>query len=104
MSWTNKQQRLAEVNLLAPYSDLGLLILRIGLALVYIEHGSPKITPNSPMKGTAGVTGFFKQLGIRMSVLSAWIVALLETVGSVLLILGIDTPGLSLTRLRKGQK
>lgn len=72
----------------APYSDWGLLILRVGLAAVFIAHGWPKI------KGVAGVSGFFAQMKIPFPLLSAWIVALLETVGSVLLILGFGTRAL----------
>jgi len=78
-------------SIFAPYSSVGLLILRIGLAVVFIAHGWPKINPNSPMKGITGVTAFFKQAGVVMPGLLAWVVALLETVGSVLLILGLGT-------------
>jgi putative oxidoreductase len=78
-------------NIFAPYHDLGPLVLRIGLALVMLAHGWPKINPNSPMKGVAGVTGFMKQLNVPMPGLLAWVVALLETVGAVLLILGLGT-------------
>jgi putative oxidoreductase len=75
----------------APYHDWGLLILRIGLAIVFIAHGWPKINPNSPMKGITGMTGFLTQMGVPMPALFAWVVALLETIGSVLLILGLGT-------------
>jgi putative oxidoreductase len=75
----------------APYHDWGLLILRIGLAIVFIAHGWPKLNPNSPMKGVTGMTGFLKQMGVPMPTFFAWVVALLETVGSVLLILGLGT-------------
>src|SRR5579859_2052952 len=78
-------------NLLAPYHDLGLLVLRIGLAVVFIAHGWPKINPNSPMKGITGLTGFLKQLKVPLPTFFAWVVALLETVGSVLLIVGLGT-------------
>src|SRR5260370_35921403 len=78
-------------NLFAPYSNVGLLILRVGLAVVFIAHGWPKINPNSPFKGIAGVTGFFKQMGVVMPGFFAWVVALLETVGAMLLILGLGT-------------
>src|SRR5205809_3447256 len=78
-------------NLFGPYADLGLLILRIGLALVMIAHGLPKINPNSPMKGIAGMEGFLKQMNVPMPTFFAWVVALLETVGAVLLIIGLGT-------------
>lgn len=71
--------------LLAPYSDWGLVILRVGLAAIFLAHGWPKIN------GIAGVSGFFAQLKIPMPTLSAWIVALLETVGAVLLVVGFGT-------------
>src|SRR3954468_21945981 len=73
------------------HPSVGLLILRVGLAVVFIMHGWPKLNPNSPMKGTAGFAGFLKQMNVPMPMFFAWIVALLETVGSVLLVLGIGT-------------
>jgi len=72
-------------------SDWGLLILRIGIAAVFLAHGWPKLNPYSEMKGVTGVAGFFQQLGIPFPKLSAWIVALLETVGALALALGLGT-------------
>lgn len=78
-------------NIFAPFSDWGLLILRLALGIVMIAHGWPKLNPNGPMKGPAGVAGFFKQLGVPLPLFFAWVVSLLETVGAVLLILGLGT-------------
>jgi putative oxidoreductase len=78
-------------SIFAPYSDWGLLILRVALGIVMIAHGWPKLNPNGPMKGPAGFAGFLKQLGVPLPTFFAWIVALLETVGAVLLILGLGT-------------
>jgi len=78
-------------NLFAPYSDWGLLILRIGIALIFFSHGWPKLNPHSDMKGISGVAGFFQQMNIPFQRLSAWIVALLETVGAIALALGLVT-------------
>ena len=78
-------------SIFAPYSDWGLLVLRLGLAIVMIAHGWPKLNPNGPMKGLPGVAGFFKQAGIPLPTFFAWVVALLETIGSALLILGLGT-------------
>src|SRR5262245_38526331 len=75
----------------APYASVGPLILRIGLALVFLFHGWPKLNPNSPMKGVSGFADFLKQLGVPQPMVFAWIVALLETVGAVLLIIGLGT-------------
>ena len=80
----------------APLSSWGLLILRLGLGAVFFAHGWPKINPNGPMKGPAGVAGFFKQLGIPLPAFFAWVVALLETAGAVLLSLGLGTRILAL--------
>ena len=78
-------------SIFAPYSSLGLLFLRVGLGIVFFAHGWPKLNPNGPMKGLVGVAGFFKQAGIPLPGFYAWVVALLETVGAVLLILGLGT-------------
>lgn len=78
-------------NIFAPFSDWGLVILRLALGITFIIHGWPKLNPNGPMKGPAGVAGFFKQLGIPLPLFFAWVVALWETVGAVLLILGLGT-------------
>lgn len=78
-------------SLFMPYRDIGLLILRVAMGLIFLVHGWPKLNPNSPMKGTAGFAGFLKQMGIPLPGFFAWVVALLETVGAVLLILGLGT-------------
>lgn len=78
-------------NIFAPFSDWGLVILRLALGITFLIHGWPKLNPNGPMKGPAGVAGFFKQLGIPLPLFFAWVVALWETVGAVLLILGLGT-------------
>ena len=75
----------------APYSDWGLLILRIGVALVFFSHGWPKLNPNSEMKGINGVAGFFQNMNIPFPKLSAWIVGLLETAGAIALAVGFGT-------------
>ncbi len=78
-------------NIFSPFSDWGLLILRLTMGIIFIVHGWPKLNPNGPMKGPAGFAGFLKQMGVPLPLFSAWIVALLETVGAVLLILGLGT-------------
>lgn len=78
-------------NIFAPFSDWGLLVLRIGLAIILLVHGWLKINPNGPVKGPANFGVGLKQMGIPLSGLLAWIVVLLETVGAALLILGLGT-------------
>lgn len=76
-------------NIFAPFSDWGLLILRLAAGIIFLVHGWPKLNPNSPMKGPAGFGGFLKQMGVPLPIFFGWIVALLETAGAVLLILGL---------------
>jgi uncharacterized membrane protein YphA (DoxX/SURF4 family) len=78
-------------NIFSPYSDWGLLILRLAAGIIFLVHGWPKLNPNSPMKGPAGFGGFLKQMGVPLPIFFGWVVALLETVGAVLLILGLGT-------------
>ena len=78
-------------NIFSPVSDWGLLILRLVLGIVMIAHGWPKLNPNGPTKGPAGFGGFLKQMGVPLPTFFGWVVVLLETVGAVLLILGLGT-------------
>lgn len=78
-------------NIFSPYSDWGLFILRLATGIIFLVHGWPKLNPNSPMKGPAGFGGFLKQMGVPLPIFFGWVVALLETVGAVLLILGLGT-------------
>ena len=78
-------------NIFSPYSDWGLFILRLAAGIIFLVHGWPKLNPNSPMKGPAGFGGFLKQMGVPMPIFFGWVVALLETLGAVLLILGLGT-------------
>lgn len=75
----------------APYSDLGLLILRSGLAIVLLVHGWLKVNPDGPVKGPARFAAGLKQMGFPFARLLAWIVVLLETLGAGLLVLGLGT-------------
>lgn len=59
-------------NIFAPYSAWGLLILRLGMGILMLFHGWPKLNPNGPMKGPAGFAAFLKQQGVPLPTLSAW--------------------------------
>ncbi|MDQ7850169.1 MAG: DoxX family protein [Armatimonadota bacterium] len=75
----------------APLVGLGPLLLRVALGIIFLVHGWPKMNPNSPMKGPAGFSGALRQLGVPMPALFAWVVILLETLGALLLIVGLGT-------------
>lgn len=73
----------------SPISDWGLLILCLAMGITFLVHGWPKLNPNSPMKGTTGFAAGLTQMGVPLPTFFAWVVALLETVGAGLLILGL---------------
>lgn len=78
-------------NIFSPYSNWGLVILRLAMGIIFLVHGWPKLNPNSMMKGPAGFGGFLKQMGIPLPIFFGWAIALLETAGAVMLILGLGT-------------
>jgi putative oxidoreductase len=63
--------------------ELGLTILRVVLGVIFIAHGLPKITTG--MEGTAQA---FAALSIPVPLAAAWLIALLETLGGMLLLVG----------------
>ncbi len=62
--------------------DLALLLLRIGVGVIFIVAGWGKIT------GIEGTQGFFGDIGIPLPGLMAWVVALVEFVGGILVLVG----------------
>ncbi len=62
--------------------DVALLLLRIGVGIVFIYAGWGKLT------GIEGVQGFFGSLGIPMAGLMAWVVAIVEFVGGIMVLAG----------------
>jgi putative oxidoreductase len=71
--------------------DVGLLILRIVLGIIFIGHGSQKLFGAFGGPGIAGVTGFFGSLGIPMPGVMAWVVGLFEFLGGWYVLLGFLT-------------
>jgi putative oxidoreductase len=72
-------------NLFAPFTGAGELIIRLALGLTFFAHGRTKI------RNPAGFAGFLEQLHVPAPQFNAWLVALLETLGAVLLMLGLGT-------------
>jgi putative oxidoreductase len=68
---------------------LGLLLLRVALALVFFSHGYPKLAHSG-----AGLQGFFVQHGLPGYFV--YVSGVLEVFGSVLLVLGLFTRGAAL--------
>lgn len=68
--------------------DYGIALLRIFVGIVFLAHGYLKLF----QFGIAGTQGFFKQIGAPLPEITSVLIMLLETVGAILLILGILTP------------
>ena len=63
--------------------DLALLVIRLILAALLLSHGIPKIT------GWAGTHGFFVSAGIPLPTVSLAFALIAETVGAMLILLGL---------------
>jgi putative oxidoreductase len=72
--------------------NLALLLLRIGVGLIFILAGWGKLT------GIENVQGFFGNVGIPMAGIMAWVVAIVEFVGGIMVLIGykIKLPSLLL--------
>ncbi len=72
------------------YRDVGLLILRVGIGVMFVLHGLPKLIAGSETWTMLG--GSMKALGISFAP-TAWgfMAALSECAGGILLILGFFT-------------
>jgi putative oxidoreductase len=64
------------------YSDIALLLLRLGVGIIFLVSGWGKLT------GIEGVTGFFGNIGVPMPFIMAWVVALVEFFGGIMVLLG----------------
>ena len=70
---------------LTKHSDVALLLLRIGVGVVFIVAGWGKLN------GIEGVQGFFGNLGIPLPGIMAWVVAIVEFVGGIMVLVGAKT-------------
>jgi putative oxidoreductase len=72
---------------LTPVRDLGLLLARIALGLIFAAHGYQKLFTFGP----AGVTQSFEGMGVPLAGITGPAIALVELLGGILLILGAFT-------------
>ncbi|MDR7523455.1 MAG: DoxX family protein [Armatimonadota bacterium] len=75
----------------APVQDWGLFILRLGLGIIFPFHAWLKANPRGPAGGVRGFSGWLAQMRVPLPGFLGWVVVLLESVGAVLLILGLGT-------------
>jgi len=73
---------------LGKYRDLGLLVMRLGLGVMFLLHGLPKLTGGPKMWTVLG--GAMGNFGIHFYPI-AWgfLAAVTEGIGGVLLVLGV---------------
>jgi putative oxidoreductase len=72
--------------------DVGLLILRIVLGIVFMGHGAQKLFGMFGGPGIGGITGYFGSLGVPMPAVMAWVVGLFEFLGGLYVLIGFLTP------------
>jgi putative oxidoreductase len=72
--------------------DVGLLLIRAVLGVLFVGHGSQKLFGWFGGHGLAGTGGFFEGLGYRPGRVHAAMAGLCEVAGGVLLALGLLTP------------
>ena len=77
-------------------TDLGLLIGRVMLGVVFVFHGSQKLFGAFGGPGIEGFTGFLGSLGVPLPGLNAWLAAGVEFVGGLALLLGFGVRVLGL--------
>jgi putative oxidoreductase len=68
-------------------SDLAYLIVRVTVGLMIFWHGWVKVT----MMSHAGLSGYFAKYGLEPSGLWAYLVPFNETVGALLIVVGLFT-------------
>jgi len=72
--------------------DVGLLVLRVILGVIFAAHGAQKLFGSFGGPGLEGTAGFHGQLGIKPPSLMAVLAGLAEFAGGILIAVGFLTP------------
>jgi len=72
--------------------SVGMFILRVVVGLLFIGHATQKLFGWFGGEGPEGTSGFFGSLGYRSPRTMALVGGLTETVGGLLVLLGLLTP------------
>jgi putative oxidoreductase len=74
------------------YPDLALLVLRIVIGGVVMQHGLLKLGVVGKGGSIAGVAGWFNSLGLRPGLFWAYVSTIAEAGGGILTVLGLGGP------------
>ena len=74
------------------YINLALLVLRVVVGLIVAAHGAQKVFGVWGGPGMAGFTGWLASMRLKPAPLWAWLAALAEFGGGILMILGLLNP------------
>jgi putative oxidoreductase len=69
--------------------DIAILLLRIALGVIFVAHGAQKLFGLFGGSGIEGLSAMMQGIGMKPAAFWAWVVALSEGVGGLLLLLGI---------------
>lgn len=72
--------------------DIGLLIVRLVIGLMFVGHGAQKMFGWFGGYGLKGTGGWLESIGVKPGVLMAFMVALFEIVGGLSFALGLWLP------------
>ncbi|OIK09206.1 oxidoreductase [Bacillus sp. MUM 116] len=72
--------------------NIGLLIIRLVIGILFIGHGAQKLFGWFGGYGVKGTGGWFESIGIKPGVTMALLAGLAELIGGILFALGLLTP------------
>jgi len=72
--------------------NIGLLIIRIVVGLLFVGHGAQKLFGWFGGYGIKGTGGWFESIGIKPGVTMALLAGLTELIGGILFTVGLLTP------------
>jgi putative oxidoreductase len=72
--------------------NIGLLLIRLVIGVIFIGHGSQKLFGSFGGYGLKGTGGWFESIGMKPGVTMALMAGLTEFIGGILFALGLLTP------------
>ena len=72
--------------------DIGLLLIRLMLGVVFVFHGSQKLFGLFDGPGVKGFAGYLESLNVPYPLLSAYLAGSAEFVGGIAMLLGVGLP------------